>query len=175
MPGMLKEIFFVIVCLAGSMTDTVPPISEDTQSSELSFLYSAITRTRVDQHIRDNLARLGIDKMRHVGGLGCVDQDLSIRTKRHALWLDADLNVTHARAFGDVDDRNGVVILVGDVEDLARGILREQFGVWPGRQTVDHLLRRGVDHLDLVVISHGHQHELAILGRVRCRAGAGRP
>ena len=33
-------------------------------------------RTRIDQHIGDDLARLGIDEMRHIGGLGGIDQNL---------------------------------------------------------------------------------------------------
>src|SRR6266481_5125093 len=41
MPGMLNVILPVTVRFAGSMTDTVPPISEDTHSSEPSRLNSA--------------------------------------------------------------------------------------------------------------------------------------
>ena len=54
-------------------------------------------RPRIDQHVGDHLARRGVDEMRHVGGLGRVDQDLAVRADRHALGLDADLDVAEPR------------------------------------------------------------------------------
>ena len=83
-------------------------------------------RPRIDQHVGDDLARRGVDEMRHVGGLGGVDQDLAVRADRHALGLDADLDVADASALLEIDDGDRVVVLVGDVEDLAGGILGEQ-------------------------------------------------
>ncbi len=117
-------------------------------------------RARIDQHVGDDLARRGVDEMRHVGGLGGVDQDLAVRADGHALGLDADLDVAEARALLDIDDGHRVVVLVGDVEDLAVGIEGEQFGVRTGGQGVDDLLLGDVDHLDGVVVADRDEHEL---------------
>src|SRR5512144_454863 len=100
--------------------------------------------------------------MRHVGGLGRIDQDFSVRTEGHALRLDADLDLAETGALFDVDDRYRVVVFVGDVEDLAVGIQGEQLGVGAGRQGVDDLLLRNVDHLNAVVVADGDEHELAV-------------
>ena len=100
--------------------------------------------------------------MRHVGGFGRVDQDLAVRADRHALGFDADLNVAEARALLEIDDRHRVVVLVGDIENLAGGILGEQFGIGAGGQGVHHLSGCGVDHLDRVVVADRDQHELAV-------------
>ncbi len=123
-------------------------------------------RPRVDQHIADDLARGGVDEVRHVGGLGRIDQKLAVRADRHAFRLDPDLHVADARAFGDVDDGHGVVVLVGDIEGLAGGVLHEQLGIRAGGQGVDHLPGRGVDHLDGIVIADRHHHELAVAGEL---------
>src|SRR5271168_5064837 len=47
-------------------------------------------RPRVDQYVGDDLAGRGIDEMRHVGGLGGIDQDLAVWTDRHSFGFDAD-------------------------------------------------------------------------------------
>src|SRR5438552_2244346 len=117
---------------------------------------------RIDQHVGDDLARRGVDEMRHVGGLGGIDQDLAVRAEGHAFRFDADLDVPHADAILEVDDGDRVVVLVGDIEEFAGGILREQFRIGAGGQAVHHLLGRGIDQLDLVVVADRDQHELAI-------------
>ncbi|MGY4326546.1 hypothetical protein ACVWWG_000960 [Bradyrhizobium sp. LB7.2] len=123
-------------------------------------------RPRVDQNVGDDLARRGVDEMRHVGRLGRVDQRLAVRADGHALGLDANLDVAKARALLEVDHGHRVVVLVGDIEDLAGGILGEQFGVGSGGQAVHHGLRLRVDHLDGVVVADRDHHELAVAREV---------
>ena len=119
-------------------------------------------RARIDQNVGDDLARLGVDEMRHVGRLGSIDQDFAVRADGHALRLDADLDLAEAGALLDVDDRHRVVVFVGDVEDLAVSIEGEQFGVRAGGQGIDHLLLRNVDDLNAVVVADGHEHKLSV-------------
>ena len=69
-------------------------------------------------------------------------------------------------ALFEIDDRDRVVVLVGDVEDLAGGVLHEQFGIGTGGQGVHHLLGRGIDHLNGVVVADRDQHELAVPGEL---------
>ena len=121
-------------------------------------------RTRIDQDIGDDLACRGVDEMRHVGGFGRVDEDFAVRADRHAFGLDADLDFAEARAPFDIDDGHGVVVLVGDVENLAGRVLHEQLGIGAGGQRVDHLPGCGIDHLDGVVVADRDQHELAVPG-----------
>ena len=59
-----------------------------------------------------------------------------------------------------------VVVLVGDIEHLAGGILGEQFRIGAGGQGVHHLLGLGVDHLDGVVVADRDHHELAVAGEL---------
>ena len=123
-------------------------------------------RTRIDQHIGDDLARLGVDEMRHVGRFGGIDQNLAVRTDAHAFRLDADLHLAERHALLHIDDRDGVVVLVGDVQNLAGRILGEQFGIGPGRQGGDDLVRGGIDHLNGVVVADRDQDELSVLGQL---------
>src|SRR5689334_11062770 len=123
-------------------------------------------RPRIHQHVGDDLARRGVDEVRHVGGLGGIDQNLAVRTDGHAFGLDTDLYVTDARALFEVDDRDRIVVLIGNVKDLAGGILYEQFRVGAGGQAVDHLLARGINHLNGVVVADRDHHELAVPGEL---------
>ncbi|MET3280596.1 hypothetical protein ABIF43_006085 [Bradyrhizobium japonicum] len=66
----------------------------------------------------------------------------------------------------EIDHGHRVVVLVGDIEDLAGGILGEQFGIGAGGQAVHHALRLGVDHLDGVVVADRDHHELAVAREV---------
>src|SRR6516225_4695877 len=84
---------------------------------------------RIDQHVGDDPARLGVDEMRHIGRLRCSDEDLTVRTETHAFWLDAHLYLAERNAPLQVDDRDRVVVLIGHIEDLARLILREQLRI----------------------------------------------
>ncbi len=124
------------------------------------------TRARIHQHVRHDLTGRRVDEMRHVGRFGRVDQDLPVRAQPHALGLDADLHLADRYAACDVDDRDGVVVLVGDVEQASGGILGKQLGVGTGRQVGDHLVGAGVDHLDGVVVADRHQDELPVLGEL---------
>ena len=72
-----------------SMTLTVPPISELTQTWELSLLEFREARALVDEDVVDDLVARGVDEVGHVGGLGGVDQHLPVRADAHALGLDA--------------------------------------------------------------------------------------
>lgn len=66
------------------------------------------------------------------------------------------------RAALDIDHGNGVVVLVGNVENLAGRVLHEQLGIRPGGQGADDLLGRGVDYLDCVVVANRDQYELVV-------------
>ena len=68
--------------------------------------------------------------MRHIGRLRCGDEDLTVRTEAHAFWLDADLYLPKRDAPVQIDYRDRVVVLVGDVKDLAGLILRKQLRIW---------------------------------------------
>src|SRR5205823_5487617 len=83
-------------------------------------------RAGIYQDVGDDLARRGVDEMRHVGGFGSIDQDLAVGADGHTLRLDADLNLAETGALFDVDDRHRVVVFVGDVEDLAGSVECEQ-------------------------------------------------
>src|SRR6185437_1927622 len=71
-------------------------------------------------------------------------------------------NVAEPGALLEVDDGDGIVVLVGDIEDLAGRVLGKQFRIGTGGQGVVDLLGLGVDHLNGVVIADGDHHELAI-------------
>src|SRR5207253_10299564 len=114
------------------------------------------------QDVGDDLARRGVDEMRHVGGFGSIDQDLAVGADGHALRLDADLNLAETGTLFDIDDGHRVVVFVGDVEDLAGSIEDEQFGIRARGQRIDDLLLRNVDDLDAVVVADGHDYKLAI-------------
>src|SRR5947199_1410878 len=114
------------------------------------------------EYVGSDLARRGIDEMRHVGGLGGIDQGLAVRADGHALGLDADLDLAETGTLFDIDDGHRVVVFVGDVEDLAGSIEGEQFGVRSGWQRIDDLLLRNVDDLNAVVVADGHEYKLAI-------------
>ena len=55
-------------------------------------------RARIDEHVGDDPARVGVDEVRHVGGFGRVDQGLAVGADRHAFGLDPDLHVAEPRA-----------------------------------------------------------------------------
>ena len=101
--------------------------------------------------------------MRHIGRFGRVDEKFSVWADRHAFRLDADLNVARACALFNIDDGDGVVVLVGDVENLASLVLDKEFRIGPRGQGVCHLLSGGIDHLDGVIVADRNQHEFAVL------------
>ena len=163
-PGILNSILPVMTRLAGSMMETVPPISDDTHNSELSRLNSA-KRGRASTSTLATIWRVAVS-------MKCamlVVSDVLIRILPSGLiampsgstptWMSPS-----AHALFEIDDGHRVVVLVGDIEDLAGGILGEQFRIGTGGQAVHHLLGRGIDHLDLVVVADRDQHELAVPG-----------
>jgi hypothetical protein len=97
-------------------------------------------RTRIDQHICNDLARLRVDEMRHVGRFRRVDEDLAVRTEAHAFRLDSDLHFTDAGAPLRIDDGDGMVVLVGHVQDLAGRILSKQLRIRTRWQCGDDLM-----------------------------------
>jgi hypothetical protein len=70
----------------------------------------------------------------------------------HALGLDPDRDLDHRRLARDVDHRDHVVVLVGDVDRLVVGRQDEQLGIGAGRQVVQDRAARRVHHLDRVVV-----------------------
>ena len=146
------------------MIETVPPISDDTHNSEPSGLNSA-KRGRESTSTLATIWRVAVSmKCAMLVVSEVLIRILPSGLMRHALGLDADLDVAEAGALFEIDDGHRVVVLVGDVEHLAGGILREQFGIGPGGQGVDDLLGLGVDHLDGVVVADRDHHELAVSG-----------
>ena len=50
-------------------------------------------RARVDEHVGDDLERLGVDEVRHVGRLGGVDEQRAVVAHPDPLRFDADGNL----------------------------------------------------------------------------------
>jgi len=109
---------------------TVPPISDETQTSEPSRLNSANRGRASTKHVGDDPARLGVDEMRHIGRLRRGDEDLAIWTETHAFRFDPDLYLVKGMRRSKSDYRDRVVVLVRHVEDLPSVILRKQLGIW---------------------------------------------
>jgi len=101
--------------------------------------------------------------MRHIGRFRRGDESFAIRTETHAFRLDSDLHLAERNASLQVDDRDRVVVLVGHVEDLTRGILCEQLGIRTRGQRGDDLVGSYVDHFYRVVVSNGHKNEFLVL------------
>ena len=101
--------------------------------------------------------------MRHIGRFGRGNESLAIGTEAHAFRLDPDLDLAERNAPLHVDDRDRVVVLVGHVEYLARGILREQLGIRTRGQRGCDLVGSYVDHLYRVVVSNSHKNEFLVL------------
>ena len=77
------------------------------------------TGTGIDEDVVEDLVRLGVDEMRHVGRFRGVDQHLPVGAHSHALGLHAD------RYFGDnlvgldIDYGDEIIVLVGDIKRIA--------------------------------------------------------
>src|SRR6516162_4523450 len=83
------------------------------------------TRAAIDENVGDDLVRGRVDDVRHVCGFGGVDEVLSVRADTHPLRFDAHRDLGHNCAAIDVDDRDEVVVFVGDVKQLTGRIQRE--------------------------------------------------
>ena len=133
------------------------------------------TRPRIDQHACHHLARRVVEEMRHVGGLGRVDDRLAVRANRHALGLDAGRYLRDHLARGHVDHRHHVVVLVRHIERIAGDVQGEGFGIGARRQIADDAQRLRVDDLDRVVVARADQDRVAVRGhRYAARALADR-
>ena len=91
-----------------------------------------------------------------------LTRNLAVRAHRHALRLDPDRHVAKPFALVDVDDRHRVVILIGDIQNLAGGVLDEELGVRPGGKRADDFAGRSVDDLDRVVVADRDKDEFLI-------------
>ena len=131
-----------------SITLTVPPISDDTQTSAPSAVKVA-TRGRWSTRILSVICLVSTSMKCFVGGLRGVDHDLAVRADAHAFRLDhRDLGVH--RTADHIDHRDQVVVLVGGV-DLAVGRDHDHLGIRSRRQLADDLQGLGVQDLDRVV------------------------
>src|ERR1700722_17823281 len=158
MPGIANAIFVFPARLTGSMTLTVPPISDDTHSSEPSLLNCA-NRGRWST---STLATTSCEPVSMKWAMLVVSEVL---TRNFPSGLSPVLYRAEPGAPFDIDDRDGVVILVGDVENPARRVLDEELRIGARRQRVDDLVRLGVDHLDGVVVADRDQHVFLIFGQ----------
>ena len=79
--------------------------------------------------------------MRHVGRLGGGDGDLAVRRDRHALGLDADVDLRDHLAGLDVDDGRHRVVLVGDLEVPVVRLQHELLRILARGQVVQDLAR----------------------------------
>src|SRR3974377_1107101 len=127
------------------------------------LLKHRVTRPGPDNHIGHHLAGLRIDEMSHIARFGGANHDLAVRAYGHALRFHANLDLAFLPARVDVDNGDGIVILVRDIEELASGIQGEEFGVGPGWEVASHLLRLGIDDLDGVVVASRDDYILAVL------------
>ena len=89
--------------------------------------------------------------------------DLSVGADAHAFRLDANRHLADRRAARHIDQRDGVVILIGGIERFAIGRKSQKLGVRAGWQRARNLLAGCVDGLDRVVIANGDSDELAVL------------
>ena len=104
-----------------------------------------------------------VDEMRHARRFGRVHDRLAVRRDAHAFRLHADRNLGDERALLDVHHGDEVVVLVGDVEKLARRIEHEELGIGARRQRADDLVGRRVDDLHGVVVAGAEQHVFAVM------------
>ena len=138
-PGISKRIFCFTLWFAGSMTATVPPISDDTQSSEPSGLKAAKRGRASTSTLATICLRLRVDEMRHIGRLGRIDENASVRAHRHAFRLDADRHVADRRLRLRVDHGDEIVVLVRHIDRLAVRAERHQLGIGAGGQIAGDL------------------------------------
>ena len=92
-PGISNVIFLMTSCFMGSMTLTVPPTSEETQSSEPSRLNSA-KRGRASTSTLATIRRVSISmKCAMLVVSDVFNQDLAVGADPHTFGLDADLHL----------------------------------------------------------------------------------
>src|SRR4029077_21231757 len=102
--------------------------------------------------------------MRHIGRLGGIDQNFTVRAHDHSLRLDADLYRSNERAPLNVDDRHRVVVLIGNVKELAVGSRGEKFWIRAGRQRASDRIGLRVNQLYRVVVAARDHDVFLILG-----------
>src|SRR3978361_1340471 len=144
-PGMANSILVMIACFAGSMTVTVPPISDDTHSSEPARLNSG-KRGRAST---STLATIWRDAVSMKCAMLVVSDVLMRNFPSGLIAMPSGstptwTSPTRARCCFGAFGGTGVVVLIGSVENLPRRILHEQFGIGPRGQGVRHLRGCGI-------------------------------
>ncbi len=109
--------------------------------------------------------------MRHVGGLGGVDDPFLVRRNRHALGLDPDRDLGDDRMGLGIRHGDEIVVLVGDVERVAGRIEHEQLRVRAAWQGVEFLVGAGIEDPHGVIVGRADIEQLAV-GRDRDAARA---
>src|SRR5262245_8425318 len=182
-PGILKLILASTLRVAGSMTLTVPPISELTQTCVPSAVNSA-TRGRLSTRtlsmilfdaVSMKCAMLVVSDVATKSlpsGLiprpsGSTPTGISATTvpfsASPALRLLVDRDLRHPGVLFDVHGGHEVVVLVGDVERVAGWMQDEELGVLPGPQGFHELHGLGVVDLHIVVVAGADQQPFVVL------------
>ena len=156
-PGTSKPISLVTFQVAGSITDMVPPTSEETQSS----LPSAVNFA---SRGRKSTSTLAIS-LRVALSMTCAMLVLSeVATvylpsglDGHAFRLDADRHLGQYLAGLDVHDGDERIVLVGDVDDLALGIDGHKLRIRAGLELALDLQGLRIDHVHDVAVAGGYE------------------
>ena len=103
--------------------------------------------------------------MRHVGGFRRGDQDLAVWADADALRLDADRHLCQHLARIEIDHRDQIVVLIGDVDRVARGVDVELLRVRAGGKVANDLVGGDIEDLHRVVVARADEKRLAVLGQ----------
>ena len=144
------------------MTATVPPTSAETHTCLPSCVNVGDARARVDEDVGQHLERRRVDDVRHARRFRGGGDDLVVGADRHALRLDADLDLGQHLAAGALEHGDVAVVLVGDVDALALVVDVEQLRVGTGAHAAHDFERLGVDDVELVVVADADQHLLEV-------------
>src|SRR6516162_1757232 len=122
------------------------------------------TGSLTDKDTGHNLLLLRVDKVGHIRGLGRIDENFAVWTHDHAFRLHANLYRSNLRPPSDVDDRHRVVVLIGDIEQLAIRALGEKLRIWPRGQRTNDGIAGGIDHLNGVIVAARDENIFLVLG-----------
>src|SRR3954447_5858583 len=125
-----------------------------------------VARPRIDEHVREDLARNGVDEVLHAGLFRRAYEDRAVGTDGHAFRLNPDRHVGEPRACLDVNDRDRVVGLIRHIKTLPRWIMNERLWVGTGRHLAVDPMRLRIDHLNRVVVARGAQY-ISLIARDR--------
>ena len=148
------------------MIDTVPPISDDTHTSELSRLNSA-KRGRASTSTLATIWRVAVS-------MKCamlVVSDVLIRILPSGLIaMPSGSTPTWMSPIRARFSRSMMVTVLSfslaTYRILPAASRTNSSGSGPEGRVVDHLLGRDIDHLDSVVVADGDEHELAVPGEL---------